>query len=410
MINLKNKRYKLYSVITIVITLIIMFYLKHNNAPQLNTNINAAEVVTIKVKKQKVKLEYEYGARVSGVREVEIRAQISGIIKKVYYEEGAKVKAGDILFTIEDGIYLAKVKEAEAVLLQAEINRDQAERENKRIQGLSKSGAVSNKQKEETLSAFKIAQAQVKIAQANYDVAKINYNYTKVVAPICGVTSKVFKTEGNLVNIAGDNLLTTMAQTDPIYANFNIGEDEYLALKNEIEQGNITIPKKGIKVTIQNSPNEGRVDFRDYKADPNTGSFALRATLSNDDNNLAPGQFVKIILHGIKRSEAIIVPQRAVLDNQNGKFVYVVSRDPKGNLVAMPKPVMLGEWLKKAGDLKQGWVIKSGLENNDEVIIDGMAHIFFPFAPINPKSFIPEKKIGKEGSEQLLLGDKKKDK
>ena len=124
------------------------------------------------------------------------------------------------------------------------------------------------------------------------------------------------------------------------------------------------------------------MNFQDYKVDQQTGNVAMRATIENSDRQLLPGQFVRVVLQGAKRPQALVVPQRAVLDNPQGKYVYVVGQNDKGMTIAQPQPVEVGEWVQLEGDLNNAWVIRSGLKPGQQVIVDGTARIFFPGMPV----------------------------
>ena len=149
----------------------------------------------------------------------------------------------------------------------------------------------------------------------------------------------------------GDSLLTTIAQVNPVYVNFGIGEAEYLRLKREQAEGKLRLPAGGYQVQLLSSDgaplkSSGRIDFQDYRADGATGSFAMRANVANGGRELSPGQFVRVRLSGALRPQAISVPQRAVMDSAQGKFVYVVSPGEKGGTIALPRPVQVGEWVR----------------------------------------------------------------
>lgn len=126
------------------------------------------------------------------------------------------------------------------------------------------------------------------------------------------------------------------------------------------------------------------MNFSDYKADANTGAYAARAELPNADNALSPGQFVRVVVSGVTRPDAIALPQHAVLDGPQGKFVYVVGKGKDGKPAAEPHPVVPGEWVALDGKDKNGWIIRQGVKAGDQVIVDGTAHIFAPGQPIVP--------------------------
>jgi membrane fusion protein (multidrug efflux system) len=334
-------------------------------------------------------VEREFVGQANGSREVEIRARVNGIVEKRLYEEGAPVRAGQALFKLDAAPYLAAATAAEAALATAEANLKQADREFARLKPLIEVKAISQKEWDSAASAADIARAQLKQAQAQLAAAKVDLSYTDIRAPISGIAGRALKMEGSLANAAGDSLLTTLAQTDPMHVNFAITEGERTATQADVAAGLLKLPTTGYVVRLKNTEGQylkatGKLDFNDYKADANTGAFAARATVPNSDGSLAPGQFVRVVLSGAVRPGAIAVPQRAVQDGPTGKFVYVVGKGQDGKPAAEARPVVPGEWVSLAGQNANGWVIKQGLKAGDQVVIDGMARIFSPGQPIVP--------------------------
>ena len=181
-----------------------------------------------------------------------------------------------------------------------------------------------------------------------------------------------------------------MAQTDPMEVNFALSETDRARVQSDVAAGTLKLPEGGYAVKLKTSAGEllkesGKLNFGDYKADANTGAYASRALFANPKGDLTPGMFVRVILTGAVRPNSIAIPQRAVLSEADSKFVYVVG-EKDGKPVAVKKPVVPGEWVKLDGPDQNGWVIKQGLNAGDKVIVDGMARIFFPFAPIVPKT------------------------
>lgn len=345
-----------------------------------------AQVSTLKVESKDVPVEFEYVGQVAGSREVEVRARVTGIIEKRLYEEGQYIKAGEKLFKIDPAPYAAAYGIAKAGLAQAQARASQAEREYNRIAPLMQTQAISKKELDDAQSALELARAEVESAKASLDQARINLGYTDVTAPISGVAGRALKVEGSLANAAGDSLLTTMAQVNPAYINFSIPEAEHMRLRQEIADGQVVMNDDAMMVTLKTAegvalPQKGKVDFNDYKTDLNTATFAMRATVVNEDKGLAPGQFVKVTLNGLTRKHVVTVPQRAVMENPAGKFVYLAGKDDKGNAVALPQPIKVGEWVR--GDNgENNWIVYEGLQDGMEIIVDGTARIFFPGAPI----------------------------
>ena len=339
---------------------------------------------------REVAVDQEYVGQTAGSREIEIRARVNGIVEKRLFEEGVVVRKGQPLFKLDAALYAAAAAQADAAVGTAEANLKQAEREFNRLKPLLDARAISQKEWDTAASAFDVAKAQYKQAQAQSTSARVDLGYTNVSAPITGVIGRALKVEGALANATSDSLLATMAQTDPLHVNFSIAERDRNALQSELSAGTLTLPKTGYAVKLKAADGQwlrpvGKMNFRDYKADANTGAYAARAEFANPDNTLSPGQFVRVVLTGATRPNAITLPQRAVLDGPMGKFVYVVGKGKDDKPAAEMRPVMPGEWVMldaKDPAARNGWVIREGLRAGDKVIIDGTARIFAPGQPI----------------------------
>ena len=340
-----------------------------------------------------VPVEREFVGQTNGSREVEIRARVNGIVEKRLYEEGTVVRAGQPLFKLDASTYAAAVAQAEAGVATAEANMKLAERDYTRLKPLVEAKAISQKEWDNAASNLDVTRAQLKHAQAQLQVARVDFGYTDIRAPIPGVVGRALKVEGALANASGDSLLATLAQTDPMHVNFSIADTDRTATQEEIAAGSLKLPAGGYIVRLKNAEGKalkqtGKLDFSDYKADANTGAYAARAIVANADGALAPGQFVRVVLAGAVRPNAIVVPQRAVLDGPMGKFVYLVGQGKDGkSMAAEPRPVVPGDWVVLAGNPAgpiNAWVIRRGLKAGDKVIIDGMARIFAPGQPVLP--------------------------
>jgi membrane fusion protein (multidrug efflux system) len=351
-----------------------------------NGGMPPASVKVIEVAAREVPVHFDYVGQVAGSRDIEVHARVNGIVEKRLYEEGQRIREGQVMYRLDAAPYRARVAAADAQLDQAKAQLAQAEREYARIKPLADAEAASRKDADDAQSQRDLARAAVKAAEAQLQTARIDLGYTDVRAPLGGVAGRALKVEGSLAVAGMDSLLTTLAQTDPAYVNFGVGEAEYLRTRDEIASGSLKLDPAGFLVKITGSdgaefPRSGRLGFEDYKADTSTGSFALRATFRNADSRLSPGQFVRVRLSGVSRPDAIAVPQRAVLDSPNGKFVYVIA-EADGKLLAQPRPVKLGEWAQLEGALGNAWVIRDGLKPGDRVVIEGTARIFVPGSPV----------------------------
>ena len=354
--------------------------------PQQQGGMPPPAAVTVEtVTPRTVPVSFEYVGRLEASREVEIRPRISALIERRHFEEGAPVKAGALLFTLDSGSQQAQVRAAEAELANRLAIYKEAQVEHARNQSLAAQGFVSQRALDGTQAALEVARAGVKSAEAGLADARISLNYTEIRAPLAGVMGRALQVEGALVAPTGP-ALTTLAQIHPLYARFSIGEDERLALEKQIAEGALEAGRQRVGLVLADGSRvdaSGKLNFSDYKANPETGAFDMRAEFANADGALKPGQFVRVIIEGGNLPDAITVPQAAVQDGPTGKFVYVATPGDKGMTVALPRPVVVGAWTGgDPGQTAGRWVIRQGLKPGDRVIVDGMARIFFPGMPV----------------------------
>lgn len=330
-----------------------------------------------------VPVTYEYVAQTAGFREVEVRARVTGILLKRNYREGAVVRRGESLFTIDPAPFQVALNRAEADVGVAEARLAQAKREAARLRPVLEARAVSRKELDDALSAEQVAEAELKVARARVAEAKLNLDYTRVEAPISGIAGRAAVSEGTLVSGPGV-LLATVTQIDPMYALFGIPDREHHAMRRDVEAGRLKLPQGGrFKAAVKLADGSlykqtGAVDFTDVRVSTQTGTSEARAEFPNGAGMLRAGEFVRVALTGAVRPGVIVVPQRAVLESPKGKFVYVVSAEGK----AEPRPTEVGDW---TGD---GWIINGGLEAGDRVIVDGVLKIG-PGAPVKVAAAAP---------------------
>lgn len=346
-----------------------------------------AQVTTFTVEAKSIPVAYEYVGQTAGSKEVEVRARVTGILDQKLFQEGSAVRQGQKLFVIDPRPLQAQAAAAEAEVVRAQAQKAQADREVARLKPLAERKAIGQKEADDAVSAAELASANLRAVQAKLTEVNLNLAYTSVNAPISGLTSRAPKSEGSLVN-ANDTLLTTIWQVNPIWVPFAIPENEQLVLQKQVASGKLVLPKdNAFDVTIKLSdgttfPRQGRINFADTRVNPATGSVEYRAEIPNADAALKPGQFVRVKLAGAKRNDAIAVPQIAVLDGPQGKFVYVADKDKDGKDIAAVRPITLGEWVDTP-DAKSGnlWIVETGLKAGDKVIVDGIAKLR-PGAPI----------------------------
>jgi membrane fusion protein (multidrug efflux system) len=357
------------------------------NAPA-NAMPPPAAVTVERVAAQTLPISFEYVGRLEASREVEIRPRIAAVIERRYFEEGAPVKAGALLFKLDAAGLAAQARAAAAELANRQALLAEAKLELERSQALATQGFVSARALDASKTAVAVAEAGVRAAEARLVDARVNLGYTEIRAPLAGVMGRALQVEGALVSPTGP-ALTTLAQVKPIYARFSIGEDERLALERQQAEGTLDAGTQRVGLVLADGTRvdaRGTLNFSDYRANPQTGAFDMRATFPNDDGALKPGQFVRVVVEGGQLPNALSVPQPAVMDGPSGKFVYVATPS-KGMTVALPRPVEVGAWIGSGGESATGtgrWVIRKGLKPGDAVIVDGMARIFFPGMPVAP--------------------------
>ena len=355
--------------------------------PSAPKGMKPAAVSVMSMTTQSVPFSIELPATLSGAKEVEIRAQVSGILQTRNFSEGDKVTAGQSLFSLDAKTYAAEMEKSKADLNAAKVRLEQAQREVNRIKPLRAKNSISQRELDNAISSVNINLADVKSMQANLDQAQLRLDYTKVTSPVTGIVGRELVSEGTYVS-GPQLLLTQLTQIDPIRVRFGLSEREQLKMRNDAAAGSLTLPEEGhwkTRIKLFDGslhPQIGQVNFSDIRINSKTGTSELQAITPNPNFSLRPGQFVRIILEGAVRENAFVVPQRAVLDNGLGKFVYVMAKNEKGMTVALPAPVVVGEWVTQAKGIDNGWVIRKGLKAGDQVIIDGMARIFFPGMPV----------------------------
>ena len=333
-----------------------------------------APVSTLIATPADIAVSFSYPARLYGAREVEIRPRVSGILLKRNYVEGTAVQAGESLFQIDPVPFETALARAEADLAAARARLDQTRREAARLKPLVAVKAAPQRDYDDAVSAQAIANADLLAARASARQARLNLGYTKVASPISGISARAQQPEGSL--LAGpESLLTVVTQTDPLQVRFGLPDTDRARIEGELARGALKFTH-GNTFSVALSRRDGsRLDatatlsFTDVRIDPRTGSSEAQAELPNPAQRLHPGEFVRVHLEGVVRPNAIAVPQRAVLEGPQGRFVYLAV-DGK----AAQRPVTPMEWV---GDT----VIVDGLAAGDEVIVDGVLKIG-PGAPV----------------------------
>jgi membrane fusion protein, multidrug efflux system len=335
------------------------------------------EVGVIVVRAAEIPFPVEYAGRVIGVRDVEVRPLVGGLLLKRGFAEGSKVTQGQLLFQIDPATYQVALDRAQAQLLQAQATLRQAEENFGRIEELFGRGVSTDKQRDEARAARDQARAGVRIAEAEIASAKLNLSYTEVNAPVTGLTALTSPAIGSLV-LAQQTLLTTITPQDPAYVSFSYTDEEGQAFRALNERRAKPIAPEDLVLDLQYGngrayPQPGRIDTSAPRVDPQTGTIQARAIFPNPDGNLLPGQFIRVRIRGITLPDAIVVPKEAVGQGPQGPHVFVVADDNDAEV----KPVRLGP------ELADGWVVREGLKEGDRVAVDGLIRVR-PGAPVRP--------------------------
>src|SRR5262245_743779 len=327
------------------------------------------EVGVVTTEAAEVPLPVEYAGRIVGIRDVEVRSLVGGLLLKRGFEEGDKVTQGQLLFEIDPAPYRVALNRAEAQLNQAQAALRQAEENYVRIEELTRRAVATDKQREDALAARDQARATVQGAQAEIDNAKLNLGYTEIKAPIAGVTSLTSPSIGSLIQ-AQQTLLTTITPQDPAYVSFSFTDEEAQAYRELNERRAKPIAEKDLSVELQYGngrqyAHRGRIDTSAPRVDPQTGTIQARVVFPNPHGLLLPGQFVRLRIHGVSLLDAIAIPKEAVSQGPQGPFVYVVG----ANDVAEVRPVRLGQ------QVGLDWVISEGLKPGEQVVVDGVIRV-----------------------------------
>ncbi|WP_282297973.1 efflux RND transporter periplasmic adaptor subunit [Stenotrophomonas sp. PS02289] len=325
----------------------------------------------------------DFSGRVEAVQSVELRPRVSGYIDKVNYTEGEEVKKGDVLFTIDARSYQAEYDRARAELTRARTQASLARSESDRAKKLSDQQAISTETWEQRRAAADQSGAAVQAAQAALDAAALNLEFTKVRTPINGRAGRAMVTAGNLVT-AGDSasVLTTLVSLDTVHVYFDADEGTFLRYSQMARKGERPSERDSelpVKVGLSGEegyPHTGKVDFLDNQVTRSTGTIRVRALLDNADRAFTPGLFARVQLLGSGQFNAMLIDEKAVLTDQDRKYVYVV--DDKNT--AQRRDIVLG---RGAEGLR---IVQQGLKAGDRVIIDGVQKVFMPGMPVQAKA------------------------
>ncbi|MCD9007157.1 efflux RND transporter periplasmic adaptor subunit [Luteimonas sp. XNQY3] len=314
--------------------------------------------------------------RIAAIESVELRPRVSGYVQRVAYAEGDEVKQGDLLFVIDPRPYRAALQRAEAELARARADAQLATTRHTRAQQLIDASAISRDDFEARSAGRAEAEAAVRGAQAAVETARLDLAFTEVRAPVAGRAGRAMLTTGNLAQ-ADASLLTTVVSQDPVHVYFETDERTYLRHQAMSRAGERSNADNAVRVGLADEtgyPHAGTVDFLDNQIDPATGTVRARAVLPNPDRRFTPGLFARVQLEGAAARPAILIDDKAVITDQDRKFVYVVGEDN----TAQRRDIVPGRIVEGLR------VVESGLAAGDRVIVNGVQKVFMPGMPVAP--------------------------
>lgn len=335
-------------------------------------------VTFVETKARDVPVTFDFVAQTQSSQQVQIYARINGFLDAQNYADGALVKAGDVLFKLDQKPQIAELEEAQAALQRDIAAREVARSNLARVKPLAKLNALSQKDLDDAQGRFDMAAATVDGAQATVDRAQLNLSYTIIPSPIDGFAAAANQMVGTYISQANANL-TSVSLVTPMWVNFSLSENQLLDLRNQKTNGTLAWPPTDdISVDLilpdgKTFAHQAKVTFTAPYYNPQTGTFQIRGTFDNPHALLKPSQYVTARVKGFSRPNAILVPQRAVHQAEAGHFVWVIDKDN----MAEYRPVEPGDW---HGD---DWFISAGLKPDERVIVDGL--VFAPKTDVTGK-------------------------
>jgi len=329
-------------------------------------------VVVAPALKKDIQISKEVIGQTKAYDYVELVARVQGFLTKRLFEEGKPVKKGELLFEIEKDQYQADLQSAQASLLKAQAQFDNAEIEYNRNKGLLGKKAIAQREFDSTNLIYMEAKASVMDAEAKVKKAQISLNYTTIESPFDGKIGVAYVSVGNLVGTgtSGDTKLAVIVSTDPMRVQFNISELDLLAFSKRDTVNSFEEAKKDATVKLQFQDGSmyaqtGTLNFVDNRVNPSTGTILVEALFPNKDGNLISGFYVKVIMQSSFTTNAIVIPQSALMEGQAGTSVYVVGKDGSVSLKIV-----------KTGSVKAPYVgITDGLTEGDLVVTEGLQNL-----------------------------------
>ncbi|WP_439481650.1 efflux RND transporter periplasmic adaptor subunit [Cyclobacterium plantarum] len=323
----------------------------------------------VEVQEKQVPLYKEFVGQVYGKADIPIRARVDGFVEKIHFREGLTVSKGQLLYSIDDHPFRLSVSREESMLSEAEVNRVNAENELARIAPLADINAISKRDLDAAMARRDASEEAVKAAEANLNLAKVNLGYANIYAPISGIIGKTKAKEGEYVGKSPNPvILNTISKIDSVVVEFFLNEKDYIAFYKQLMQdgeaglNRISHPLELYLADGEKFPYTGKITFLDRNVDPGTGTILVQSIFPNPDGLIRPGQFGKVKSIVTLLEQALVVPQRCVVELQGFYNVFTVGSD---GLVTQKRVELLDEY-------QDIFVIKSGLEKGEKVLLEGL--------------------------------------
>lgn len=342
-----------------------------------------AAVKVITSRAETVPVVDEYVGRIAAFRSVEIRARVEGILEQRHFVEGAEVKRGQLLYTIDATPFKIALADAQADQARSRANLASAQSREARLAPLVKEAAISQQDYDDAVTAVKQTEALLAVSAANIDRAQTNLGYTRVLATENGKIGATLVPEGRLVGKGEATHLTTIDRLDQVYVNFTMADRDALTLKRELQRGTVKTGAGSSQARIflpdgSAYDRTGQLDFADSQVNPGTGTLTLRVVMQNPRQQLLPGMYVRVVYTSGSRPDTILIPQTAVTKTPTGHIAWVVGQDHK----AERRDLVVGAWHGP------DWIIDRGLGAGETVVVEGIQRLR-QGAPVSASPWTP---------------------
>jgi RND family efflux transporter MFP subunit len=366
--------HKLFSQVTAIsLALLVLLTACDESNPQSagpsGNNRPPPEVVVTKAELATIPLYYDFTGTAQALRQVDIRTQVNGFLEKRFFDEGEVVDAGALLYQIDKRPFRATLNQAQADLAAEQANAEYLQKRAARFRELRNSQAVSRDQLEEIVAQAEQAQNRIRALQATVERAKLDLTFTRIVAPFSGRMEQTRVYEGDLIT-AQETVLTRLIQLHPIHVSFDVSRAQGYRVQRLQRQGAVPVDESAYRVEVITPdgslyPEQGRIDFISADINPLTNTFVARAQIPNPDYVLIPGQYTRLRVFLGDQPGQVVIPEKALVQEQGGQFVYVVDNNNKATLQKIVP-----------GKIYQGrQIVEEGLQGGEQIVIEGLQQI-----------------------------------